>query len=347
MEDINQMEEQTVCPKCGKINEKGSRFCRGCGSALSDINYSFTENKTENPEPQMESEPEPEMYFDQEENDAAEVPMSEFTEEVAEELFQGDIPAEPEEVSAADGMEAPQEINGIPNGARCRYCLGPISQENGECLLCHRPYFEKTEVPEEEEEVKDTVDNNPKVDEPKEPRCRYCNGKISEETGRCLLCNKPYNSTEEESNTSSAPKPKPVPKPAPKPTPRTVDDPFERIKNSNTRYKEDLEKYGTSAGSYNGNVLFDRVGRKIMGLAKAIFWIITIINLLISIYLIILAIKAESPGTAVAGIIVAIVGVIVGWLSSVLLYGYGQLIDAQQDTVEELSEIKHLLRKSK
>ena len=84
-----------------------------------------------------------------------------------------------------------------------------------------------------------------------------------------------------------------------------------------------------------------------MELAKVIFWIIVIINLLISIYLIIGAIKSESFAPVILALIIAGAGVVVGWLSSVLLYGYGQLIESQQMTVDELSEIKRMLKATK
>ena len=53
-----------------------------------------------------------------------------------------------------------------------------------------------------------------------------------------------------------------------------------------------------------------------------------------------------KPTGMFIALIVAVAGVLVAWLSSVLLYGYGQLIDSQQDVVEELSEIKKVLKKN-
>lgn len=311
------------CIKCGKELRDEVKFCTGCGQVQDEIQTSLEQVDDREA-----------VYYDQDDG---------YTEGLVEKQSDTTMP----------GLDA--NTGGIPDGARCRYCLGPISKENGECLLCHRPYFEKvdSELENEAAEEKDNADNGNEVNIATEPRCRYCNGKISEETGRCLLCNRPYNEKETEADSSQAqnrgstwagPSARSSASPPPKPSVGAMDASFESIRNSNSRYKEDLEKYGTS-GSYNGNVLFERVGSKIMGLAKVIFWIVVIINLLISIYMIYGAIKSENYALVVPALIVAGAGVVAGWLSSVLLYGYGQLIESQQTAVDELSEIKQLLRK--
>ena len=266
----------------------------------------------------------------------------------------GYIDEENEEMLDVNPKDSIKVNHYIPDGARCKYCLGPISQETGECVLCHRLYFDEVESKSEEETTEESTKDEKELESntQTEPRCRYCNGKISEETGRCLLCNRPYAENESETAASQEqkkassglrPSPRPAANSTSKPSAKAIDASFESIRNSNTRYKEDLEKYGTS-GAYNGNVLFERVGSKIMGLAKVIFWIVVIINLLISFYMIYGAIKAESLAAVIPALIVAGAGVVAGWLSSVLLYGYGQLIETQQTAVDELSEIKQLLK---
>ncbi len=241
-----------------------------------------------------------------------------------------------------------QRNDNIPEDARCRYCMGRISRKTGECVLCHKPYFEEVKEDTEEKSQKEENDSATEPDDetPKEPRCKYCNGRISEETGRCFLCNRVYNSSEEDVSYSQTHRRNNSMAKSTNTASANIDDPFASIRNSNSRYKSDLEKYGTSASSYDGNILFDRVGRKIMGLAKFIFWAITIINALVAIFLIYTAIKGKSFGPVFIALIVAVAGVLVAWLSSVLLYGYGQLIDSQQDVVEELSEIKKVLKKN-
>lgn len=322
------------CFFCGKMLNDGYRFCTECGKDQNDSNVPSEQNKSTEQENvsesdkdlESETEQDDEIYYDQEET--------------------------PEDDQKEDA--ASFDIAGvIPKDAKCKYCAGLIDPETGECKLCHRPFFEKVEedVNPETAEKTDNTENILKPEKPEEPKCKYCAGLIDPETNKCKLCGRLYNSTEDESesglNNSKNTKNVYAYR---QPVDHTASF-YDNIKNSNSQYKEDLEKYGTSQGSYDRNIFFSRVGRKIMGLAKFIFWSIVIINGIAAVVMIVNAIKIEN-GTGKAfmilgAIVVIALGVLIGWLSSILLYGYGQLIESQQSTVDELKEIKHLLRKTK
>ena len=66
--------------------------------------------------------------------------------------------------------------------------------------------------------------------------------------------------------------------------------------------------------------MYDFIGDKIKGLAKAIFFVEAIASVIGGLILI-------SIELAIVGILVIILGPLVAWVSSWLLYGFGQLID--------------------
>ena len=68
--------------------------------------------------------------------------------------------------------------------------------------------------------------------------------------------------------------------------------------------------------------MYDRIGGKIKGLAKALF-IVTAIAEVITGF----AIIANDEDMILLGFLVIVVGPIIAWISSWLLYGFGELID--------------------
>ena len=70
--------------------------------------------------------------------------------------------------------------------------------------------------------------------------------------------------------------------------------------------------------------MYDNIGAKIKGLSKAIFIIETIVSVIVGI-------MVYNEGWIYIGVIVMMVGPIVAWLLSWLLYGFGELIDKTCD----------------
>lgn len=75
---------------------------------------------------------------------------------------------------------------------------------------------------------------------------------------------------------------------------------------------------------------FDNIGRKIKGWAKAIFALEAIAALIGG-----LALMSTDEDAVAIGLLIAILGPIVAWISSWLLYGYGQLIENSDIVAEE------------
>ena len=76
--------------------------------------------------------------------------------------------------------------------------------------------------------------------------------------------------------------------------------------------------------------MYNNIGKKIKILAKVIFGVEAVLTFIIG-----LALLGED---AVSGLLVLIIGPIIGWVSSWVLYGFGEL-------VENVKEIKEVLPK--
>ena len=72
--------------------------------------------------------------------------------------------------------------------------------------------------------------------------------------------------------------------------------------------------------------MFENIGKKIKGLVKTIFIIESVASVIIGI--VILALSEEFN---IIGLLVMAGGILVAWLSSWLLYGYGEIIDKLTD----------------
>lgn len=71
--------------------------------------------------------------------------------------------------------------------------------------------------------------------------------------------------------------------------------------------------------------MYDNIGRKIKGLAKAVFIVEAIAAVITGIVLM------ASYLNPIIGLLVMVVGPLVAWVSSWLLYGFGELIDKTCD----------------
>ena len=73
--------------------------------------------------------------------------------------------------------------------------------------------------------------------------------------------------------------------------------------------------------------MYENIGKKIKGLAKACCIVETIAAILAGVIMIATGIETDMFYYIVGGAMIAILGPLVAWVSSWLLYGYGELID--------------------
>lgn len=86
---------------------------------------------------------------------------------------------------------------------------------------------------------------------------------------------------------------------------------------------------------------YENIGEKIKELAKIIFAVEAILLVISGIYLMFV-----EGGSILYGLLVTIVGPILAWISSWLLYGFGQLIENSDILVENsdiIAECNHYL----
>lgn len=65
--------------------------------------------------------------------------------------------------------------------------------------------------------------------------------------------------------------------------------------------------------------MFKNIGKKIKGLAKVLFWLLAICSVVIGLYLL-----DDTDGISAA---IGVGGVLVAWIGSWFLYGFGEIID--------------------
>ena len=73
--------------------------------------------------------------------------------------------------------------------------------------------------------------------------------------------------------------------------------------------------------------MFDNAGNKIMGLAKALFWIELISYEIISIAALFFGFEYNSAYYAAFGIVFMLAGPFLSWINSLLLYAFGELVN--------------------
>lgn len=82
--------------------------------------------------------------------------------------------------------------------------------------------------------------------------------------------------------------------------------------------------------------MYKNIGKKIKAVAKVFAWIGIILFVLIGLIMAgVAGVMEGEPGLIVAGIIVAVVGALVSWISSFMVYGFGQLID-NSDMIKDM-----------
>ena len=83
--------------------------------------------------------------------------------------------------------------------------------------------------------------------------------------------------------------------------------------------------------------IFGNIGGRIKSLAKTLLWVKFIVWLVVAIYF-----SISDTGFLSAGIIF-FGGLLVSWVSSLLLYGFGQLIDNSTHMVEQNNQLLNAL----
>ena len=86
--------------------------------------------------------------------------------------------------------------------------------------------------------------------------------------------------------------------------------------------------------------MFNNIGGQIKGLAKVICWLGIIASVIIGILLIMSATNRNGyysytdTNMVITGILVMIMGSILSWIGSFVLYGFGELVDNSSKLVE-------------
>ena len=81
-------------------------------------------------------------------------------------------------------------------------------------------------------------------------------------------------------------------------------------------------------------MFFNNPARKIKVLAKVLFVVEVVLSVLGWIILNIIAIDTDEPYYASIAILVVLLGVPISWISNLLLYGYGSLIESNEIIAE-------------
>jgi len=77
--------------------------------------------------------------------------------------------------------------------------------------------------------------------------------------------------------------------------------------------------------------MFDNIGNKIKGLAKVLFIVLVIADIIVGIVL-----MSLDDGLIAIGLPIMLGGPVIAWISSWILYGFGQLIENSDKLVESV-----------
>lgn len=73
--------------------------------------------------------------------------------------------------------------------------------------------------------------------------------------------------------------------------------------------------------------MFDNVGGKIKGVAAIVTWLGIISSVILFFVILLPAIEAEKAGMIALSFIILVIGCLISWLSSIVFYGFGQIIE--------------------
>lgn len=83
--------------------------------------------------------------------------------------------------------------------------------------------------------------------------------------------------------------------------------------------------------SYSSGGIFSKIGGKIKMLAQILTWIGIAVSVIAGLIM-----MSEDEDLIGGALVIMIVGSLVSWISSFLLYGFGQLVDNSDKILEEL-----------
>lgn len=96
--------------------------------------------------------------------------------------------------------------------------------------------------------------------------------------------------------------------------------------------------------------MFENIGGKIKGLAKFICWVGIVICVIAGIIMFVQAGEAYSSAErtvlVITGLAIIIVGSLMSWIGSFLLYGFGELVESTSIIRKNLSEISTSVNRS-
>lgn len=78
--------------------------------------------------------------------------------------------------------------------------------------------------------------------------------------------------------------------------------------------------------------MFDRIGEKIKTVAKVIFWLGVAVGFIVAYFI-------GEAGNNYVGIFIFLVGILISWLGTYLLYGFGELVDNSSKILDRLDRL--------
>ena len=96
--------------------------------------------------------------------------------------------------------------------------------------------------------------------------------------------------------------------------------------------------------------MFNNPGKKLKSLAKVIFWLSIIIYTLAAVGAYLNEVEINSASGSTIGLIIVavlwvLIGLLIGWLSSILVYAFGELIEDVHSMRKKISRIEYKLSK--
>lgn len=87
--------------------------------------------------------------------------------------------------------------------------------------------------------------------------------------------------------------------------------------------------------------MFNNIGKKIQTLAKVICWVGIIFTVLLGAFCLYGGINTYNYEMIANGIILIILGPLSSWISSLTLFGFGELVDSNKQMKEDIEELKN------
>ena len=96
--------------------------------------------------------------------------------------------------------------------------------------------------------------------------------------------------------------------------------------------------------------MFSNPGKKLKSLAKLIFWLAIVLNVLLFLGIYVTMVnEAGTDGNILAFIVFVVlgllIGALIGWLSSILLYAFGEVIEDIHSMRKQINRIEYRLSK--